>query len=145
MYYVYDSKLKDKDHRHTFLSPRKIIYMLRVLIKWKTNSTNLERSSSSFSFAVCDGWASSACSGANSATSASAWWDFLKPGIDGIAGIDTVGMVGIETDGIETVGREEGSHPDTFPVTFENIPPDALVGLYTQQRVGKKSIKKIAM
>lgn len=24
MYYVYDSKLKDKDHRHTFLSPRKI-------------------------------------------------------------------------------------------------------------------------
>ena len=134
MYYVYDSKLKDKDHRHTFFVTEEnniYIYILRVLIKWKTISTNLERSSSSFSFAICDGWASSPCSGANSAASASAGWSFLNPGIDGIVGMETVGIVGMETDGIETVGSDDGSQPETLPVTFENIPPDALVGLYT--------------
>jgi hypothetical protein len=54
-------------------------------------------------------------------------FDFLRPGIDGIWGIETVGM---ETVGIETLGRLDGNQPDTLPVTFENIPPDAgFVGL----------------
>lgn len=41
-------------------------------------------------------------------------------------GIETVG---IETVGIETLGRLDGNHPDTLPVTLENIPPAAFVGL----------------
>lgn len=51
---------------------------------------------------------------------------FLRPGIDGIWGIETVG---IETVGMETLGRLDGNQPDTLPVTFENIPPAAFVGL----------------
>lgn len=42
--------------------------------------------------------------------------------------------VGIETVGIETDGRLDGSQPDTFPVTLENIPPDAFVGLRNKIR-----------
>jgi hypothetical protein len=38
--------------------------------------------------------------------------------------------VGIETVGMETLGRLDGSHPDTLPVTLENIPPAAFVGLF---------------
>jgi hypothetical protein len=74
--------------------------------------------------------------------SPSAGWVFLRPGIDGIdtfgiAGIETLGIAGIDTEGIETEGRLVGSHPETFPVTFENIPPDALVGL---RRSNKRKI-----
>lgn len=50
-------------------------------------------------------------------------------------GIETVG---IETVGIETDGKLDGSQPDTLPVTFENIPPDAFVGL---KRMEFSSIK----
>lgn len=50
-----------------------------------------------------------------------------------MVGNETCGMVGIDTDGIETVGMLDGNHPETLPVTFENIPPDAFVGLDTME------------
>lgn len=90
----------------------------------KSLQSYLERSSSSFSF-VCEGCASTACSAVASAP-ASSVGAFLRPGIDGIWGIETVG---IETVGIETDGKLDGNQPDTLPVTLENIPPAALVGL----------------
>lgn len=44
------------------------------------------------------------------------------------------GIWGIETDGIETVGKLDGNQPETFPVTFENIPPAAFVGLKRHEK-----------
>lgn len=77
---------------------------------------------------VCAG--SVACSvAASAAAGSSTTFDFLRPGIDGIWGIETVGM---DTVGIETDGRLDGNQPDTLPVTFENIPPDAFVGLQSE-------------
>lgn len=90
----------------------------------------LERSSSSFSAAGA-GWASTACSAAASAPS-SAGLAFLRPGIEGMWGMDTVG---IETVGIDTDGKLDGSQPETLPVTLENIPPAAFVGLEERSKV----------
>lgn len=92
----------------------------------------LERSSSSFSAGAA--WASAACSGATSAPS-SVGFDFRRPGIDGMWGIETWG---IETVGIDTDGKLDGSQPETFPVTLENIPPDAFVGLQGTSKVWMK-------
>lgn len=47
----------------------------------------------------------------------------------------------METVGIETLGRLDGSQPDTLPVTFENIPPDAFVGLREKEaKAWKKAL-----
>jgi hypothetical protein len=51
--------------------------------------------------------------------------------MDGMWGMETVG---IDTVGIETLGRLDGNQPDTFPLTFENIPPAAFVGLQVTGR-----------
>lgn len=48
----------------------------------------------------------------------------------------------MDTEGIETLGRLDGSHPETFPVTFENIPPAALVGLQNGSDANGKSIRE---
>lgn len=63
---------------------------------------------------------------ASPAADSSAVFAFLRPGMDGMCGIETVGM---ETVGIETDGKLDGSQPETLPVTLENIPPAAFVGL----------------